>query len=404
MRASNVIFAAGLSTLGALSASGCGAPPPREELPIDCTVTDDYGTPDLIPDAWFSATDGTGQVTCRSLENLLPDDMTHAEVAPQIGPLVVTPAERLLCAPRVPCSALNAIVPNPAPAALDRALCESSDPAESTFYVACGSLELMLPGDMNHDEVMAQIDPLMVHPPETVQCNPRVLCSAPTAIVPNPAPAALDRALCESTSQRRAVATIDGAAPLAEGERCNGTDAIHLTAARNNDWGCLFGNYQLAQTTSDKSAYDGIGLWAKAAPGTTKTILILLNDKYSVNVTGDDGQPVAGQESACVDEEGAGINLDLPDQNGQQGSGSTAVVGYVPSPNACGNAYQAQLTVTDRWQFYFMPWASFTQDPKPNRRLEGIDPSSLRGITIRAPKAAVLDMWLDDLGYYAKYE
>jgi hypothetical protein len=74
----------------------------------------------------------------------------------------------------------------------------------------------------------------------------------------------------------------------------------------------------------------------------------------------------------------------------------------VPSPNACGNAYQTTLAVTEDWQFYVLPFESFTQDPKPNRRVEGIDRASMRGVTMRAPKGAVLDLLIDDLSYYRK--
>jgi hypothetical protein len=397
MSATKVIFASGLFTFGALCANGCGAPQPREELPIDCTATDRYGTPDLIPDTWFSATDGTGAVLCDSLEVLLPADMTDRLVAKQLDPLKITPAQ---CKHRVLCSDPNAILPDPLPQeALDRLFCESSAP-DKPEQSRCDSLVALLPLDVTDEQFAALMDPLLVQP-AGLQCNPRVLCSDPYAIVPDLLPP--EQLFCESTYARRAEAAY-ASETLPETERCSADPALHLTAARNNDWGCLFGNYGLATQTQDKSAYDGVGLWAKAAPGTTKTITIILNDKYSTNIK-QDNVPVAGTESACVDEEGSGDQGTTVNQaTGQTGSTSVAVPGYVPSENACGNAYQGQLAVSDDWQFYFLPFESFTQDPKPNRRLEGIDRTSLRGITIRAPKAAVLDLRIAGLGYYHKVD
>jgi hypothetical protein len=283
MRVSTVIFGSGLLAFSALCASGCGAPPAREETPIDCTATDIFDATWPVDDTWFSATDGTGQVSC--------DDPSAAGQTPQANGL----------------------------------------------------------------------------------------CNGP----------------------RRATASIMPETPP-EGVRCGSESALHLTAARNNDWGCLFGNYALATQTFDASAYDGVALWAKAAPGTTKTITIVLEDKYSRNLT-DENDEVIEESSFCEDEEGAG-GQNINPTTGQPGSGSVSVPGYIPSENACGNPYNAVVMVTEDWQLYRVPFASFTQTALPNRRIEGIDRASIRGMTLRAPKQAVVDMWIDDIAYYHELE
>lgn len=283
MRASTVIFASGLLTFSALCASGCGAPPAREETPVDCTAADDYHLDPISPDAWFSATDDTGQVSC-----------DHPAAAGQT-------------------------------------------------------------------------------PLENGRCN----------------------------GPRRAVAAI-AVEPLEAGDRCGSDSALHLTAARNNDWGSLFGNYALARDGFDASTHEGVALWAKAAPGTTRTITIVLDDKYTRNFTDDAGNVIEAS-SFCVDEEGAGETVNQ--NTGQPGAGSSvSVPGYVPSENACGNSYQTVLAVTEDWQLYLVPFESFSQNPTPNRRFEGIDRSSIRGMILRAPKAAVFDFWIDDLSFYQKLE
>lgn len=341
----------GVAALVLQNVVGCGSLPPREEPPVDCAAGDAYEfdpisegsifeDPEMDP-SWFTGTDGTGLVLCDSLAALLPDDMTAEEVAEEINPLVI-----------------------------DARLLEADVPDRSLL------------------------------------CEPRVLCNSAYAIVPEGTPdAERERTLCESTLSRRAQANYE-LASLEDGPRCGSEYALRLTAERNNDWGCLFGDWSLAQDTDDRTGWDGIALWARAAPGTTKSVLVLLNDKYTGNITTEDEDgnavPDPNHESACVEEEdlGPGQGTTVNQVTGQQGSTSVNVSGRVPSEDACGNSYQKLLTVTERWQLYFLPFDSFTQDQLPNRRIEGIDTSSLRGLIIRAPKAAKLDLWIDDLSYY----
>src|SRR5690606_35881775 len=148
--------------------------------------------------------------------------------------------------------------------------------------------------------------------------------------------------------------------PIPDGPRCGSQDALRLTARGNQDWGSLYGDYSFATNTTDASEYEGIALWARAAPSTGRSVQVLLNDKYTTNIALDDGSPDPSHESACVDEEidenQVGSN---PTPGVPIGGGSTP--GVVPSEDACGNAYTKLLTITERWELYLLPFDSFTQ-------------------------------------------
>jgi hypothetical protein len=304
-----------------------------------------------VEPTWFAAGDGTGTVLCDNLVALFPDDMPLTDPVDPDNPEEVIP-------------------------------------------------------DPNVDSVADHIEPLIVDSEGSLTCEPRVLCNSIYAIVPDGmSDDLLDRRLCESTYSRRAQVNFELAA-IEDGPRCGSEYALRLTASRNNDWGCLFGDWFLAGVTSDASEYEGIAFWARAAPGSTKSVLVLLNDKYTANIAVEDEDgnsvPVPTEESACVEEEdlGPGQGTTVNQVTGQQGSTSVNVAGRGPSEDACGNSYQKLVTVTERWQYYVLPFESFTQDQFPNRRVEGIDRASLRGIIVRAPKAAELDLYIDDLFLY----
>lgn len=330
----------GTLTFGLLTTSGCSSLEPREAPGVDCSVADDY---DLTP--------------FRSFENL---EMDYA--ADGFPWFAATDDTGM-----VPCDADNALPP---------AILEDGS-----------------------------VSPL---------CEPWVPCHYAEAIVPTEL-AALTReelAQVQCASIRRARASAGGE-PIPESPRCGSENALHLTASGNKDWGNLFGDYLAATTTTDASAYDGVSFWARAMPGTTKTISLLLDDKYSLNLTFTDQEREALEqanpddpdlEMACVDEAaevleeyGETVNV----VTDQQGSTSVNVPGYVPSENACGNAYLKPIHLTYDWQFYVVPFSEFSQDPVPNRRIEGIDKASIRGVTIRAPKEALLDVWVDELSFYS---
>lgn len=200
---------------------------------------------------------------------------------------------------------------------------------------------------------------------------------------------------CDGPRYSQAVPTCE---EIPEGARCGSTKALHLVASRNNDWGGFFGNYFIAQNPRSVAEWEGLAFWARAEGGTERSFTIELDDKYTANVTDDAGQLNPDHESACIDEEEQTTNQNTNTTGIAQSSGQIA--GWVPSENGCGNPHQYQLTVTHDWKLYLIPFGDFTQQPLPNRRLEGFDRETLRAVRIRPPKDAILDLWIDDFGFY----
>lgn len=293
---SSVLPAVGLIASALACLGACSAPAAREELPVDCSVTDSYDLWTLRPfdtadSTWYAAADGTGQVKCDD-----PD---------------------------------------------------------------------AIPG--------TQVDYIVVETGDAVSW-------------------------CDGPRRATAAATVE---PLPDGPRCGGDYGLRLTGQRNNDWGSLYGDYVMAGETRDASDYDGVAFWARAEPGTGKALLLLLNDKYTQNILDEAGNPVMGQESACNESE---YSNDPAQGMTQSQVGGSVVPGAVPEPGDCGNAYQLAFRVTEDWKFYRLPFASFHQEALPNRHIEGVDSASLRSMIFRAPKDTVLDIWLDDIGYYRELD
>lgn len=210
--------------------------------------------------------------------------------------------------------------------------------------------------------------------------------------------------LCEGPRYSQALYNFDA---IPEGTRCGSTQALHLTASRNNDWGGFFGNYEFAKVTQDVSQWDGLALWARAENGTQKSVTLTLDDKFTTNLPLNHCEEEARRaenpehpdlQRLCVEEEQGPTNPNTNTSGPSQSSGQVA--GWVPSENGCGNSYEYHLTVTNNWALYLIPFAEFQQAPLPNRRPEGFDRESLRGLRIQIPKESVLDLWIDDFGFY----
>jgi len=58
--------------------------------------------------------------------------------------------------------------------------------------------------------------------------------------------------------------------------------------------------------------------------------------------------------------------------------------------------------LTENWTHYLLPFDFFKQDALPNRNPNGFDPSAIFGFGVRVPKESVVEIWIDDLGFYRK--
>jgi hypothetical protein len=173
-----------------------------------------------------------------------------------------------------------------------------------------------------------------------------------------------------------AVAAWSAAEPYPS-DACGQMPALHITMSGNQDWGSVVGTYTaLSAAEGDASGYDGLSFWAKATYD--KAYTLLLSDAQTDDLT-----------TRPVSEGGCDPNANI-DERG------------VSRPEECGNLFQAMFVVTDWWQFYKIPWRQFYQEERPNRRDDGIDPSAIYTIIIRAPKDSTTDLWMDEFAWYRR--
>jgi hypothetical protein len=190
-------------------------------------------------------------------------------------------------------------------------------------------------------------------------------------------------------------------APIPEGPHCGSTSALVLRSERNNDWGSLFGmnNFGLR----DESVYEGLSFWARVSVNSTNAFTIML----------DDLNTAIGATSYCKD---YGLDGGTAGQPMTDGTGAVipGTVTDAPEPDQCGNGYTVVHVVTGDWRFYTIPFTAFAQAATPNRvpnRLltrTGPTPGTamltneLFNLTFRMPKAATIELWIDNLSFYRK--
>lgn len=208
---------------------------------------------------------------------------------------------------------------------------------------------------------------------------------------------------------------------LTDGTRCGSTAALVYRTAHNNDWGSLIGDYAFATARArDASMYEGLSFWARAPGNTTKSFTVLLGD---ANTTcGGTADPTTG---VCPDPPGAYCKTyPSPDGGTSVPTGTpvdpmTGMPIYgatmqAPPADACGNAYLLVATVTADWRLYTFPFAMFQQGNMPNHVPNAVFTtigsvpgttlltSKLTNFTIRMPREATVELWLDNLTFYRK--
>jgi hypothetical protein len=190
--------------------------------------------------------------------------------------------------------------------------------------------------------------------------------------------------------------------PISDGPRCGSTAALVIRSERNNDWGSLFGIN--IGSSRDASAYDGLSFWARAPGNTTNAFTILLNDPNTA-------VPPVMTDAKCKE---YGVDGGTAGQPMVDGTGMIipGTITDAPEPDQCGNPYSVVQVVTSNWRFYTIPFSAFQQGPTPNRvpnvALMEIGPepgtalltSSLLSLTLRMPKAATTELWIDNLSFY----
>lgn len=211
---------------------------------------------------------------------------------------------------------------------------------------------------------------------------------------------------------------------LPDGARCSSTSALLITTHHYNDWGAAAGFYGFHATTApsrDESAYQGMSFWARGPGATGKSFNIVLDDFNTYDATplppgeadaAADPDPTDSNCIAYSTSDGGTQSVTIIDPaTGMVLSSGTA---SVTATNACGNGYQVVATVTADWRFYTIPFNQFHQTAMPNRvpnatlMETGSAPgtslltSKLSLLTLRMPKEAEMELWIDKLGFYRK--
>jgi hypothetical protein len=203
--------------------------------------------------------------------------------------------------------------------------------------------------------------------------------------------------------------------------RCGSTAALVLRSVHNNDWGSLFGDYAFPGPVGrDESMYEGLSFWARAPGNTTKNFTILLGDPNTNclgtadTMTGVCPSPPGSYcKTYATPDAGTGAPTGTlyDPSTGMAISGTTTAS---PPADACGNGYSAVGVVTTDWQLYTIPFGNFQQGTMPNRVPNavltkvgnvpgtGLLTSALLVFTLRMPKEANMELWIDNLGFYRK--
>jgi hypothetical protein len=198
--------------------------------------------------------------------------------------------------------------------------------------------------------------------------------------------------------------------------------AMVFRASHNNDWGGLFGNWQFAQSWPNDASewngqqdyWEGIALWARAPGATVKSFTMALDDENTANAVVDTDSGIVTIPSNCraygtdagTLAGGGPVGIDPATGTPLTGSGTSRS----PYPDECGNSYSKVVTVTSDWDFYPIPFSEFKQDAKPNRLNAPYNPklqttlltSALRGISLRMPREANVELWIAKMAFYHK--
>jgi hypothetical protein len=220
-------------------------------------------------------------------------------------------------------------------------------------------------------------------------------------------------------------------APIENGGRCGSQRALFLQAHGFQDYGCGWGTYNIGvvggylggqtcpYTYPDGDAavcpialaadYEGVTFWARSfdptgAP-TTKGLTISIDDKnshggaYLLDASTSTGFTDSG---VCNVYEGGvlGNGAQSYALAGTMGAAGGNTVSAQPPPDSCGNGFIHAILTTEQWQFYTIPWSSFTQSAMPNRIPTGFDPSTFYSFRVVAPKEARVALWISNLGFY----
>jgi hypothetical protein len=209
--------------------------------------------------------------------------------------------------------------------------------------------------------------------PPAVTSTPRLsTCDEVAALEVSPRTAIVQR--CYAGGSYGSTCSIQTSA-IEEGW-CGNDSALVLGTAGTQARGASF---IMAQSAWDLGGYEGIGFWAKAAPGTTVRIRFALWDAQVFPQT-----PVS--ERSCYyfgdDWDGDGrVNLALP-----------------PLELLC-DAWTLRVSIDDQWRYVMLPWGSW-KNRNAKAQAAGIVPAKIREFQIYTDPCADIELWITGFGGY----
>jgi hypothetical protein len=183
--------------------------------------------------------------------------------------------------------------------------------------------------------------------------------------------------------------------PLDE-EICGLTTADFYKTYGHNDWGSAWGSQLRGRADPyDGGDFQGISFWARSASWADKSFTLVVETaqtaKPSEVENEDQENPLDCREPTI--NEGAAVYRTLAD-------GTQQISSEVAEPEDCGNSFRKLVTITDRWEFYRVPFEDFWQEALPNRKPDGMDNASIYQLGIRADKEKWLEFWIAGLSFY----
>jgi hypothetical protein len=193
--------------------------------------------------------------------------------------------------------------------------------------------------------------------------------------------------------------------------RCGDTTSGVFRARGFSDWGAFFGDYYTvgrAIVPADEG-YEGVSFWARTTARSDRSFFLVVDNAHTAQVVEDEPQSEAADQAATDADAGAPENTSPNLCFAERVDDAGVSHGFPPEAKpseTCDNPYMHAVTTSEHWQFFTLPFSDFIQDrARPNVRRDGFDPTvQLVRFTIRFPVETDIELYLDNLGLYRRFE
>lgn len=169
----------------------------------------------------------------------------------------------------------------------------------------------------------------------------------------------------------------------------------------------------------DGSPYEGIAFWAQSAHQKDRTVSVEIQTAQTAKPY--DGTIDFLEENlrirTCLS---VAYDLPIPEQLVEENpcdcrepaeadgavnarvnpDGTLTLEGSEPRPGDCGNVFRRQVTLSEHWQLYLLPFREFWQEGRPNRVSNGLDASRIYQFGIRVDLEKSVDFLTTQWVFY----